>query len=238
MNKLERLCIKVPKVYDWITHQAEKEFQFKIGDIDFFTEENPEDQRKDTLVADVCSYFLPDWVNIGCVLVEPKKSVKKKDKDVLCQEVGERKDVFVEEFDTELQIVKVQKKGQFQIILEADTDKKKGVAPLFSEPIDFFKIEKFVLCAPEGTEVICEVFDFDCEGSFICNGDGTEWAIDLVLIICQSIQAEAEVKIDIEGRICKPRPEIILPVPDRECPEFTFPEQCPEIFPQPHKKMK
>ncbi|WP_280769240.1 hypothetical protein [Salipaludibacillus daqingensis] len=234
MNKLERLCIKVPKVYDWITHQAEKEFQFSIGDIDFFTEEEPENQRKDNVVSDVCGYFLPDLVKVSCVLVEPEKPKKKEKKQELCQEVGERKDIFVEEFDTELQLVRIQKQGQFQIVLESDH--KNGVAPLFSEPVNFFKLEKFILCAPDGTEVICHVYDFDCEGQFICNGDGTEWTIDLVLLICQSIQAEAEVKIDIEGKICKPRPEIILPIPDKECPEFTFPEQCPEIFPQPHKK--
>lgn len=229
MNELERLCIKVPKVYDWITNQAEKKFHFNIGDIDFFTEEDPENQKKDTLVSDVCSYFLPDLVNVRCVLVEPEPSEDDNENTDICREVGERRDVFVEEFDTELQIVKVQKQGQFQIILESDNNN--GCDPLFSEPTNFFVLEKFVLCAPEGTDVVCEIYDFDCEGSFICNGNGTDWTIDLVLLICQSIQVEAEVKIEIEGRICQPRPEIILPIVSKECPEFTFPPQCPTVFP-------
>ncbi|PYZ93482.1 hypothetical protein CR194_09940 [Salipaludibacillus keqinensis] len=230
MSKVERLCIKVPKVYDWITHQAEKEFQFEVGDIDFFTEEDPEDQTTDTLVDDICDYFLPNSVKVSCVLIAPEPP------EELCAEVGDRKDVHVEEYDTVLQLVNIQKQGQFQIVLEAkDNYKNNGLAPLFSEPINFFKIEKFLLCAPPGTDVLCHVYDFDCEGSFVCNGDGTEWTIDLLLLICQSIQVEAEVKIDIEGKICKPRPEILLPVRRKKCPDFKFPEQCPEVFPRPHK---
>ncbi|WP_416151229.1 hypothetical protein ACM26V_09765 [Salipaludibacillus sp. HK11] len=238
MSKLERLCIKVPKVYDWITHQAEKEFQFNVGDIDFFTEEEPEDQTTDNLVEDVCDYFLPNGAKVSCILLEPEPPVNGDNNDELCQEVGDRKNVYVEEYDTVLQLVKIQKQGQFQIVLEAKNynNFNNGIPPLFSEPINFFKIEKFLLCAPEGTEVICHIYDFDCEGSFICNGDGTEWTIDLVLLICQSIQVETEVKLDVEGRICKPRPEIIIPIPGRECPDFEFPDQCPEIFPRPHKK--
>lgn len=230
MSNLERLCIKVPKVYDWITHQAEKEFQFETGDLDFYTEEDPYCQTQSTLVKDVCGHFLPNSVKVSCFLLEPEKG------NELCEEVGERKDIYVEEYDTELQLVRIQKQGQFQIVLEAKNNfGKNKIAPLFSKPINFFKLEKFLLCAPEGTDVICHVYDFDCEGSFICNGDGTEWSIDLVLLICQSIQAETEVKIDVEGKICKPRPEIIIPIPVKECPDFTFPEQCPEVFPLPHK---
>lgn len=230
MGKLERLCIKVPKVYDWITHQAEKEEKFETGDIDFFTEQDPDMQTTDVLVPDVCGYFLPETVEVSCILIEPEFP------EQLCEEVGTRKDFYVEEFDTTLQVVKIQKQGEYQIVLESEHKHK---PPLFSEPISFFKIEKFLLCAPEGTDVVCHVYDFDCEGSFLCNGkDGTEWTLDLTLLICQSIQAEAEVKIDIEGKICKPRPEIVLPTPAKKCPEFRFPEQCPEVFPVPPKKHK
>ncbi|MDG5789504.1 hypothetical protein QA612_18760 [Evansella sp. AB-P1] len=242
MHKLERLCIKVPKVYDWITHPAEKEFQFTQDDIVFFTEEDPDKQTKENLVNDVCEYFLPADVEVSCQLLLPdpekRKGKKKKHDDPLCKEVGERRDFFDEDLDTTLQIVKIQKQGQFQIVLEAESNpskKKPVIAPLFSEPIDFFKLEKFILCAPEGTDVLCHVYDFDCEGSFICNGDGTEWTIDLLLLICQSIQVEAEVKLEVEGKICQPRDIIPIPIITKECPEFEFPPQCPEIFP-PHKK--
>ncbi|ADU31076.1 hypothetical protein [Evansella cellulosilytica] len=232
MSKFERMCIKVPKVYDWITHQAEKQFQFDQDDLDFFTVEDPALQTTDTLVDDVCAYFLPETVKVDAQLLipEPKKWMKH-DGDDICQEVGEREDFFYDELDANLQIVKLQKQGEFQIILSADK-----LPPLYSEPIPFFKLEKVVLCAPEGTDVVCDVYDIVADGSFVCNGDGTEWTIDLSLLICQSIQAEAIVKVEVEGKHCKPREEIPLPIVTKECPDFEFPPQCPTVFPRPHKK--
>ncbi|WLR46538.1 hypothetical protein LC065_13270 [Halobacillus litoralis] len=42
----------------------------------------------------------------------------------------------------------------------------------------------------------------------------------------------AEVKLEVWGKFCSPRPNDIK-VKDRvECPEITFPEQCPDIFPR------
>ncbi|WP_100404825.1 BMQ_0737 family morphogenetic spore coat protein [Bacillus solitudinis] len=222
MSEFERLCIRVDKVYDWITHQAEKEFNFSPDDIEFF-----EDFMTPLDPVNPCEFFGPATdITVHCELVG----------DIFCEETGDRQDVFVEEFDTVLQLVKIIKNGEFRILLSDNNNNN----VLSSEPIPFFKVEKFLLCAPEGTDVICHVYDFDCDGSIVCNGDGTDFSLEVILLVCQSIQVETEVKVELEGKICKPRPEIILPIsPIKECPEIAFPPQCPNVFPQvKHQKTK
>ena len=95
--------------------------------------------------------------------------------------------------------------------------------------IFFFEIETFLLCAPEGTIVECEITDFRCKVHVIPTVNKSSKCIDIIISIdmCQSVQTVSEVKLEIEANECKPRTEledITL------CPEPDFPAQCPSVF--------
>jgi hypothetical protein len=93
----------------------------------------------------------------------------------------------------------------------------------------FSEVERFFLCAPEGTTVDCEITDFQCKVHAIPLFNKSAECIDIVIFIdiCQSVQTVSEVKLEIEGEVCNPRSELEgLTV----CPESAFPPQCPFVF--------
>ncbi|MBB6447896.1 RCC1 domain-containing protein [Bacillus benzoevorans] len=92
-------------------------------------------------------------------------------------------------------------------------------------PIPFQKVETFFLCAPAGTSVHCEIIDFECEANIICDTNKNSQQLDLFISMCQSVQTEAEIMAEIEGKLCEPRMEI-----SPSCPILRSPSQCSEVF--------
>ncbi|SDY17249.1 hypothetical protein SAMN05421736_101565 [Evansella caseinilytica] len=222
MSNLESLCIRVDKVYDWVTRQVNKEYNFNgvngLADLAFTCNGTPDDNP--------CELLGPNEDFIVTVIPTDENGNEIPLNEIECSQVGLREDVFVPELDTELQLVRIKKQGFFVVELRIDPN----FPPVcVSAPISYCIFERFLLCAPEGTVINCHVFDFDGSGA-VCCANGEFIDLTLELLICQSIQVEAEVKIEVEGRLCKPREDIILPI-ERVCPEITFPPQCPEIFP-------
>ncbi|PYZ97753.1 hypothetical protein CR205_03940 [Alteribacter lacisalsi] len=216
MAEFHPLCIRAEKLYDWVTRQVDKELTFSgpagLAELDF-------DCDGEEGADDPCD-LLPPGEDFIVTVVEVEDTVE-------CSEVGTRRNVFVPELGIELQEVKIRKQGSFVVELRLDED---DVDPICtSGEIDFCLFEKFLLCAPEGTEVDCDVFDFSGSGVVCCiNGEFS--SLQLTLHICQSVQVHADVILEIEGAECRPREDIILPI-SRLCPEIAFPPQCPEIFP-------
>lgn len=230
-NERERLCIRVDKVYDWITREIQKDFCFegpeglmKLG----FSNGGVCDTTNNSYPGlDPCQFFGPDaTLEVRCFPTDAEGNKIEVD-EIKPTQVGDRQDVFVEEFDTTLQLVRLKTNGHFVVqVTGIECGKVLGV--LTSQPIPFCIINKYLLCAPEGTEINAHAYFFECEGTLSCeNGEFEQLA--LTLLLCLSVQVEAEVKVEVEGRICKPREEIIAPI--SVCPDFTFPPQCPEIFP-------
>ena len=224
--ELENLCIRVTKVYDWVTRQVDKDFTFNgttgLSDLGFTSNGTPNDDPC-ALLDDGEDFF------VSVVPTDSEGNVIPLD-DIECREVGTRRDVFVEELDIELQLVRIKKQGFFVIELREVED---GPVVSVSEPVPFCIFENFLLCAPEGTDVVCHIFDFFGTGVVCCN-NGSFLDLALTLTICQSIQVETDVKLEVEGRICRPREDIIAPIVERVCPDIQFPPQCPEIFPPDH----
>lgn len=225
----ERLCIRVDKVYDWVTREIHKDFCFegveglaKLG----FSKSYCNESNKYPGI-DPCEFFGPDaTLEVKCFPTDSEGNKVDVD-DIKVVQVGDRQDVFVEELDTTLQLVRLKTSGNF-VVQVTGTDCGKVLGVLTSRPIPFCIIDKYLLCAPEGTEINAHVYYFECEGTLTCeNGEFEQLA--LTLLLCQSVQVEAEVKVEVTGRICKPREEIIAPI--SVCPDITFPPQCPEIFP-------
>ncbi|WP_195576045.1 hypothetical protein [Paenibacillus sp. 1001270B_150601_E10] len=90
----------------------------------------------------------------------------------------------------------------------------------------FVRFEKVLLCAPPGTDVNVHIVPTATRIEVLDVVDDTFVNVDIV--ICQSIQVTAIVKLIIEAELCQPRPEI--PIPENPC-VVTFPPQCPDIFP-------
>jgi hypothetical protein len=93
---------------------------------------------------------------------------------------------------------------------------------------NFVRFEKILLCAPPGTSIDCHIVPSATTIDVLDVVENTFVNVDIV--ICQSIQVKANVKLMIEAELCQPRAEI--PIPENPC-VVTFPQQCPEIFPGP-----
>ncbi|MBU9723622.1 MULTISPECIES: hypothetical protein [Bacillaceae] len=226
MSKLERLCVRVPKVYDWVTRQVDRERQFDSLDRLAFVcndiEENDE--------VDPCEFLNDDEDFIVNIIPTDEDGDEIDASEIDCREVGPRQDIFVEELGVELQLVKLKLEGFYVVELRNEVTNE---VVCVSSPIPFCIPQKFLLCAPEGTEINCHIFDFFGNGVLCCsNGEFVELAVTKTF--CLSVQAEADVKVEIEGRLCKPREDMIEPIFEEKCPKITFPPQCPEIFPPKH----
>ncbi|OLO35934.1 hypothetical protein BTR23_16100 [Alkalihalophilus pseudofirmus] len=233
----ETLCIKVPKVYDWVTRQADifRTFNRQTGldDLDF------ECTNGFTPEADPCLILNGgngnstlgincDNLNVECIItdafgnpVDPEA-----DNGIICKEITDPRNRESFEFTLNgetvtLQKVKVLKKGFFRI----QVSNGNGVVCI-SAPQSFATVEKFYLCAPRGTTLQCHITDFQCEAVLCCRDDGTFEQVDVSINMCQNIQMEAIVKLEITADFCQPRQEIPF-----ECPPLQVPPQCPEVFP-------
>ncbi|MBM7096055.1 hypothetical protein JSY36_09835 [Bacillus sp. H-16] len=217
MSNLERLCIEVDKLYDWVTRSTTKSLTFSgeagLADLDFDCDGEEG--------ADPCE-FLPEDGDYLVTVVE--------NDDLSCAQVGPRRDVFFPELGIELQEVKIRKQGSFFVELRLEED---GPVICTSGDIEFCLFETFYLCAPEETDVVCEVYDFFGDG-VICCTNGQFSSLELSLLICQQVKVVGSVIIEIEGRPCRPRRHIMPQPVDIECPAIVFPRQCPEVFPGPH----
>jgi hypothetical protein len=96
-----------------------------------------------------------------------------------------------------------------------------------SDAIPFATVQTFFLCAPPGTTLNSHVSFFESDANMIC--DNTSFSqLDISIMICLDVQMEAQVKLEVEGKFCKPRRELPTTL---TCSAVQVPPQCPEIFP-------
>lgn len=102
----------------------------------------------------------------------------------------------------------------------------------FSAEIQFE--DEVVLCLPaplDETNILCRITSIECSSNA---HDLFGGMVELEVIICKEIQVEADVKLEVLAKHCKPRPNdlpIPGPTPSVFCPPISFPPQCPGIFP-------
>lgn len=92
-------------------------------------------------------------------------------------------------------------------------------------PIRVEAHESLFLCAPEGTRLVVRITDLDGSAKLNFHDDCLK-SVDLTLTTCQSIQAVADVTIEVKADFCQPR-EILT----EQCQAPIVPPQCPVIFP-------
>lgn len=219
-HKKHKVCIRVPKVFDWVARQVD------LPLISFNDEELDDlfDCIGATPTDDLCAFLnnFPGFT-VQCRL---------RPDSLLCQEIRQptgRHEISVtlpSKEVVELEKVKVLLKG----LLDVDILDANGNVICRAEPIQFATAQVFFLCAPEGTEVDCHVTEFQCDADIVCTDDFQQ--LDISIVLCLDVQMEADVKLEIEAEYCKPRKE--LPISDILCPEDRFPPQCPLVFPGHH----
>jgi len=235
----ETLCIKVNKVYDWVTRQADvpllvfngSESLLELG-FDCPSGLTPSPGG----AGDPCA-FLGGNLTVECFPTDEDGNPIDPlvPGNILCTEIPQPEGRASGQFQlpdgstVTLQKVKVLKKGFIVVRVSNPT----GLS-CTSDPIPWAVSEKFFLCAPPGTFLQCEITDFECDANLICRQIGITPGVfefqqlDISINLCQNVQMEAVVKLEITADFCQPRPDMPF-----VCPPLAFPPQCPTVFPGP-----
>ncbi|MDQ0861156.1 hypothetical protein [Bacillus sp. V2I10] len=229
-SRKEKVCIKTRKVFDWVTRPVDLPLiSVNNDDLDKIFE--CEDKAED-----ICKFLQKKGqtrdVTVNCFLSDKdgdRIDPNEKSKSFLCMEISpldKRQDVTVNlpnGDEVTLQKVKVLVKGFVTVELLDAND----MVLCESEPIPFATAQTFILCAPDGTELDCHVNFFECDATLVCTDVFSQ--LDVSISFCLDIQMEADVKLEVEAKICKPREELTEAI--NVCDNRKFPPQCPEVFP-------
>ncbi|MBU8854397.1 hypothetical protein C2I27_23175 [Priestia megaterium] len=218
----ESLCIRVPKVYDWVRRQVVLP-QIFTNDTSLFEEEALKDLGHD--------------VEVEIILTDSDgKPVDPSDEDALDKVIelvphGGRRARKIVLPDGEVVIlheVRLSISGFYKIKL-IDLGGHHKHHELTSCNIPWKTHQTFYLCAPEGTEPVVHLDSFEGSGGSIRLSHCDLQLLSFELVLCFSVQIEKDVKIEVEGSFCYPRPEIIDAASG--CAPVEYPPQCEAIFP-------
>lgn len=208
-NNLAEECIRVQKVYDWVV--SANSYRNKIA------------------IPDTCRELVDNAINAGKDIsvqcLEPTSQFRCRVANI------RREDIVVGGVPVRVGIVRFIFGGTAIVRIFAD-----GVL-LCDFPTTIQFDQEVVLCLPEPLDednIVCQIAAVECNpvGTIILGG-----MVELDVFICLDIQVEAEVKLEVLAKFCAPRPNDIpipSPTPSFRCPPFTFPPQCPPIFPRPN----
>ncbi|MCD5325388.1 MULTISPECIES: hypothetical protein [Pontibacillus] len=169
---------------------------------------------------DIC-FLIENGATVSCFLSDEEGNPVRTDA-ITCEEVGDREDVLYTLPDGQevtLQNVFIQKQGFVVVEINGED------GGCLSNPIPFMLFEQLLLCAPQGTEVECEATKFRCRASVVCR-NGEFISVKLWIETCQNVQVVAETCLEIEGRVCAPRP---LMEPEQTCLPLTKKSSKPMI---------
>lgn len=228
MRDSERLCIRVPKVYDWVNRQVDLPLISFTGHkglakLRFDCEDTPGTKDDPCSVLGrntITRCFLSDSEgnpieSLNSDAVEIKEIVQPDGRLSVTSTLpnGDR---------VTLQKVKVLVKGFFVI----EVSNMQGDVCI-SAPQPFAVAQTFFLCAPPGTDVVGHITFFECDAHLICDNNEFQ-QLDVSLTFCLDVQMEATVKIEVDARFCRPRQEL----PINTCNVANqLPPQCPDVFP-------
>ncbi|MFC7063875.1 hypothetical protein [Halobacillus seohaensis] len=208
-------CIVAEKVYDWVILNKAQTFTGLAFD-----------SIGETPVAG------SDLTVIGCEILQENGT------DTECFAADDSVDMDVElpnGKEIELQLVTIMKTLEVEVtyVVTGTT------MPEFTATATVNLIpEQVLLCRPDDIEVVCDILPSSTCDVFnlTLTTVGATVTGDLIVNVCQSVQAETEVKLEVFAKFCEPRD--LIPVPSAACRRARFPEQCPEIFPNHRDKKR
>ncbi|MCO7174534.1 hypothetical protein ACFP7A_03500 [Sporolactobacillus kofuensis] len=225
-------CIRVPKVYDWVTDRIPTKVRIR------FTEAQLEDI--DRALSD--PYRRPLQVVVKAPKTPPlfplgtSEAKKGHHKDFFCEQVGEKRPVtgWLHGHEVSAELVDLLFTATITVLV---VDRQgEEVAKVKT---DVSALESFALCYPDGTDLFCRISKITSRllgDSIILNGPFPQ-TLRIKVFFCADIQVEAEVKLEVKAKFCDPRGNDIHvhdPEWDDHCPEPDFPKQCEDIFPGKH----
>ncbi|WLD94963.1 hypothetical protein [Alkalihalobacillus sp. AL-G] len=230
-NSLQDECIRVQKVYDWVTDAltVRKTVQFTRDQLECIEEAMEDPSRRPLRLickAPKTPPIFPLHNNHGDKIDE---------EGFICEQVGEKRDVTVSTNGgfADAQLVDLLFSADLKILV---VDRHGDVVTHINVNASVF--ESFVLCFPDGTDLFCKVSKIFCRipsGTVLLNTPAPE-EFSVEVTFCIDIQVEAEVKLEVLAKFCSPRDnDLIAPISGiDQCPRVDFPQQCPDIFPRPN----
>ncbi len=225
-NNLQEECIRVQKVYDWVTDALTVEQHIHFTPEQLKKIENAMDDPSRRPLRIICK--TPKTGHLFGLNRHDHHSHS----DIYCEQVGEKQDVTVSVNGsfTDAQLVDL----LFTADVRVSVVDRHGTE-VTNLNCNASAFEPFVLCAPDGTELYCKVTKVFCKipsGTVLLNTPCPR-SFNLQVTFCVDIQVEAEVKLEVLAKFCSPREnDIEVPEIGEQCPEIKFPEQCPDIFPR------
>lgn len=212
----ELLCINTNKVYDWILEEVTVSQTVLAATL----------ALPAAIAAVLC---LPAaLVNITPIITDADGNPLPPNSEVTVTESIPRVD---RQFEVDGALVTLQRVSftkTVYVVLEIS-----GVTPatgipflIRTLPIPFSVNESAFLCAPEGTDLLVRVTDFEAQTIVNCDEAGIFVSIGVSIVVCQSIQTVTPVTLELIAGFCSPREAIF-----DNCPTPIIPPQCPVIFP-------
>ncbi|MET1248072.1 hypothetical protein ABWW58_04680 [Sporolactobacillus sp. STCC-11] len=230
--RLKDECIRVPKVYDWVTDKIGTKVKLQFSKA----------QLEDIECALADPYRRPLRVVVKTPKTPPlfplgDSEVKKgQHKDFFCEQVGEKQSVEGTLYGRKVYAQLVNILFTANVTVYVVDREGEEVAKLKT---DVSAIEPFALCYPDGTDLLCRVTKISArvlDNTVILNGPFPS-LIKLKVYFCADVQVEAEVKLSVQAKFCKSRGndiQVIDPDWNDPCPEVKFPKECDNIFPRKH----
>jgi len=227
-NGLQDECIRVPKVYDWVTDTLTITKTVTFNDEQLRAIESAMDEPNRRPLRIISR--TPKTPSLFPLNQSDPRLYE--NQGSFCEQVGEKRDVIVPVggkfvdaqcvdllFNTDIKIEVVDRHGECvtAFIVDAAT------------------MESFILCFPTGTELLCripKILSRILSGTALLNNPVPE-GFQLQITFCVDVQVEAEVKLEILAKFCAPRDNHLTALENvvTSCPPVEFPEQCPSIFP-------
>jgi hypothetical protein len=216
------IAISADKVFDWVYLRSLFNRRFTAEDIR-------------GLVGDpgfnVCDPVVDD-LEVRCYLSDADRNPLPLNTNVAA-ESSERvdRDFYIEGKRVTLQRVSLVK--SFFLVIEFSFLQASTRRVVSTPAIPITIPESVYLCAPDGTEVVALLADYDCNVQVICTGAaGTTFGgVDVMIELCQSIQSLANVVIEVDADILEAREAI-----DAVCPPMGGPVPCKNIFPKRRRR--
>ncbi|MFE8695025.1 hypothetical protein ACFYKT_01485 [Cytobacillus sp. FJAT-53684] len=209
----ELLCINAEKVYDWVMLQNAINQNVLAASLGLPPGFNPCDPSVTNLIT-------------RCYLVDAAGDPLPPNAEIAAVEIGERED---RQFIIHGALVTLQRVTFIKTInVVVEFSGIAGTTPFFgtSVPITIDIPESVFLCAPDGTRLIVRISNVECSNRVNCTA-GVLTSVDLSLNICQSVQAVADVTLELTADFCQPRDLLAAD----QCGSPTIPPQCPVLFP-------
>lgn len=226
---MEKICIKVPEIFDWVRKRIE--LPVICFDELGHDQHSHSDHHGCCVTDDPCRLLQNGKAMVECLLTDAKGrplNPTKTDSFLCSADIVEGKDVIgilPSGEKTKLRKVKITIQGFIVIeILNLF-----GFPLCTSNPIPFSVTESFFVCAPQGTEGVCEVTFFKCEAHLVCSEDQCFERLDIAIVLCTDVYTTAMTKVELEAELCEIREDI--PPELLECPPIEPPSPCSALFP-------